>query len=158
MQVTFRIAQPSDAERLNHALQRLSDHLGDTHLATPDDLERAGWGDTPVFRAMLAQTDRLVGAAMYVPVFSTRIGGAGVYVSDLWVAPEQRGQHMGQRLLATVLEDAANVWGAMFLKLEVDQGNPDARRFYDRLGFIPAKNQTAMILDQAGCTALRGKP
>ncbi len=154
MQVTFRLAQAGDAARLNAALRQLSQHLGDGHRATEHDLVRAGWGDAPAFRAQLAETDRVVGAALYGPVFSTRIGGAGVYVSDLWVASGARGRNLGCRLLAAVLADATALWAARFLKLEVDEANPAARRFYARLGFAPRAGQTTMILDAAGCAAL----
>ena len=99
----------------------------------------------------------VVGVSFYSPYVSTMRGMAGVYVSDLWTAEVVRGQGLGPRLLAETLRDAEAVWGARFLKLDVYHTNPDARRFYDRLGFRPADDLTKMILEEAESTALKGE-
>ncbi|MAC80534.1 MAG: GNAT family N-acetyltransferase [Rhodobacteraceae bacterium] len=158
MEMTLRVAKAGDAEALNDALRQLSETLGDDHRATADDLRRLGWGENPAFRAMLAWADgAVVGVSFYSPYVSTMRGMAGVYVSDLWTAEVVRGQGLGPRLLAETLRDAEAVWGARFLKLDVYHTNPDARRFYDRLGFRPADDLTKMILEEAESTALKGE-
>lgn len=157
MTVSIRLAERADAVRLNAALIRLSADLGDTHQATDAALEAAGWGATPAFHAQLAEVaGAIVGVVMYSPVFSTVRGGAGVYVSDLWVAAEQRATGLGRRLLRAAASDAARCWGAGFLKLQVYDSSPGARRFYDRLGFTAASGHTDMILQAAGFEALKG--
>ncbi|MGR3803129.1 GNAT family N-acetyltransferase [Marinibacterium profundimaris] len=157
MDVTLRLAEQADAEALNEALRQLSTDLGDVHRATPDDLRRLGWGPHPTFRAMLAlEGDMVVGVSFYSPYVSTVFGASGIYVSDLWSAEKMRGQGLGPRLLAATLKDGEATWGARFLKLDVYHTSPDARRFYDRLGFRPADHATKMILDEAACTALKG--
>lgn len=156
--VTLRIAVEADAPRLHAALERLSADLGDTHGADLGTLRRAGWGESPAFRAVLAERgDSVTGVALYSPCFSTVRGGAGIYVSDLWVAPEGRGQRLGRRLLAAAWKDAKAVWAARFVKLGVYTHSDGARRFYDRLGFAPIADQTDMVLGPAGCAALEGK-
>ncbi|MBN9887632.1 GNAT family N-acetyltransferase [Salipiger abyssi] len=155
MTITFQLAEEADMPRLNAALAALSETLGDRHLSSEDDLRRAGFGRHPVFRAMLAeQAAELVGLALYSPSLSTSKGLVVSYVSDLWVSPARRGQRLGPRLLAAVARDAAAVWGAGALKLNVYHDNPAARRFYDRLGFVPAEHHTEMFLDEAGIAAL----
>lgn len=156
MQTRLRIAEKSDAARLNQALQMLSADLGDPHRATPADLEAAGWGATPAFRAVLAEVADPVGVALYSPLYSTTRGGAGLYVSDLWIAQSMRGQGLGAHLLAAALADAELLWNATFLKLHVYDTSPDAARFYTRLGFAPTQGQNELILDKVGCNALRG--
>ena len=102
-EIAIRRAVAGDAERLNDALRRLSEDIGDSHAGTPALLARAGFGDHPAFRALLAENaSTIVGAALYSPVFSTVRAGAGAYVSDLWTAPEARGKGLGRRLLAAV--------------------------------------------------------
>ena len=64
---------------------------------------------------------------------------------------------LGRRLLAEAYGDAARAWGACFLRLQVYDRTPAARRFYDRLGFVPAKGHTDLFLDEAGCAALEGE-
>ncbi|MFZ1726251.1 MAG: GNAT family N-acetyltransferase [Albidovulum sp.] len=148
---TFRRAEKSDATRLNVALRRLSDGMGDTHRASDDQIETAGFGPNPAFHAMLAeQGGVLIGVAVYSPLFSTTRGMAGVYVSDLWIDPERRGQQLGIRVLAAVHGDAAELWGAGFMRLAVYHTNAGAKAFYQRLGFIPSTGEVTMTLDRDG--------
>lgn len=154
--ITIRQAGAEDAERLNAALRHLSRDIGDEHGATADMLARAGFGANPAFRAQLAEADgKVVGAALYSPVFSTVRAGAGVYVSDLWVSEAVRGKGLGRRLLQAVADDADRVWKAQFLKLVVYDDNPQARGFYDRLGFAASQGETILTLDQPGLAALK---
>ena len=157
MQVSLRVAEQRDAERINTVLRRLSDDLNDEHTARAADLENVGWADMPGFRAVLAETDEIVGVALYSPVFSTTRGGAGIFVSDLWAAPEVRGRRLGARLLSAALADGVELWGANFIKLSVYDDSLNARRFYDQLGFEPLEGQIELILDKAGCAALKGE-
>jgi ribosomal protein S18 acetylase RimI-like enzyme len=80
--------------------------------------------------------------------------GAGVYVSDLWVSEATRGKGLGRRLLRAVADDAGRS-GARFLKLVVYDDNPDARAFYDRLGFSASQGETILTLDETGLAALK---
>ena len=153
----FRLATAADAERANSALARLSSALGDAHRSTPEDLLTAGFGDTPAFRLMLAEEgETLLAVALYSPCYSTMRGRAGVYLADLWVTDERRGERLGPRLMGAVMRDAGAAWGARFLKLCVHNDNPRARAFYDRIGFTANDYQTEMYLDEAGCAALDG--
>lgn len=153
--ITIRLAEEDDMERLDTALRHLSEAIGDPHGATPGQLREAGFGTHSTFRAQLAEAgDAVVGAALYSPVFSTVRAGAGVYVSDLWVAETVRGAGLGQRLLAAVARDAATVWGAVYLKLVVYDDNARARAFYDRLGFTASRDETTLALDAAGFASL----
>ncbi|MDF0601852.1 N-acetyltransferase [Psychromarinibacter sp. C21-152] len=156
--LALRIAEAQDVPRLQDALQRLSDDLGDAHAATEADLRRAGWGGAPAFRAVLAEAGAdLAGAALYSPCFSTVRGGAGIYVSDLWTAPGFRGQGIGRKLLARVWADAEQVWAARFLKLNVYHHSAGARAFYERLGFAAMDDVQEMVLGAAGGAALKGE-
>ena len=131
--------------------------MGDTHVATEADLARAGFGPVPAFHAVLAESrGSVVGAAIYAPLFSTTIGGAGAYVSDLWVDADLRGQGLGERLLAAVRTAAAREWGAVFLKLAVYDNNPRAMVFYDRLGFTAHEGVRYMMLKGAALDAIGG--
>ena len=155
-EITIRRAETEDAERLNEALSHLSGEIGDDHGGTAELLAKAGFGDDPAFRALLAEAgEQVVGAALYSPVFSTVRAGAGVYVSDLWVSGAARGQGLGKRLLQAVAADAKAVWNARFLKLVVYDDNDGARRFYDRLGFIASDGETTLTLNDKGLAALK---
>lgn len=158
-EIEVRLADASDVERLDAALRRLSETIGDAHAATADTLRAAGFGSNPVFRAQIAEADgEIVGVALYSPVFSTIRGGAGIYVSDLWVGETARGSGLGARLLRAVARDAGAVWQARFLKLAVYDDNPRARTFYDRLGFVAAIGETVLTLGADQFAALTSTP
>ncbi|KPQ05740.1 MAG: putative acetyltransferase [Rhodobacteraceae bacterium HLUCCA12] len=156
--ITLRLAGPDDAVALNTALRALSRDLGDPHRATDTRMAAALAPGGPC-RAILAQQgDRLIGAALFSPLFSTARGSAGAYVSDLWIDAELRGGGLGQTLLAAVRDVAARDWRADFLRLSVYASNPRARAFYDRLGFAPATDEHTLTLDGAALAALKGEP
>lgn len=155
IRATFRRAEKADAARLNQALRRLSDGMGDIHRASDELIERAGFGPNPAFHAILAELGTaIVGVAAFSPLFSTTRGSAGVYVSDLWIAPDLRGQQLGIHLLCAIREEANALWGAGFMRLAVYNGNPRAQAFYQRLGFVPSRGEVTMTLDNEGLMKL----
>ncbi|KZY47523.1 hypothetical protein A3731_29740 [Roseovarius sp. HI0049] len=136
---------------LARSLEALSAHMGDTHRATEDVLARACLGDWPVCHGLLARhRGAVVGAALVSPIFSTTLGAAGGYVSDLWVSETARGQGLGRSLLRAVAGFARETWQARFLKLTVYAENTAARAFYDRLGFdMAGRDRTCLLRAEA---------
>jgi ribosomal protein S18 acetylase RimI-like enzyme len=63
-------------------------------------------------------------------------GRKTAHVSDIYVRPEHRRRGIGQALLAELIEPAREA-GLGHVSLEVLMHNVDARRLYDRLGFVP---------------------
>ena len=154
---TIRSAGPDDIDALDLALRSLSVELGDGHRATAADLAVASLRDHPSFRALLAEGDgETVGAAVFSPLFSTRMGSPGIYVSDLWVGSAARGSGLGRRLLAAAMAEGSTVWGARFVKLAVHNDNAEAQAFYQRLGFVESAGEHSLILSGAALTALEG--
>lgn len=159
--IKIRKAEAADADKLHQALMLLSETLGDTHAATVDDLIRHGFGDDPAFFALLAErsTDSsVVGVLVASPVFSTVRAGAGLYVSDLWVAAQTRGAGLGKRLLKAALQEAPETWTVKFLKLAVYEDNAAARAFYDRLGFTHDPRETYLTLAGSSLDTLKETP
>ncbi len=145
----IRIAGLADMELLHTALENLSAYLDDRHLATAKDLAAACLGPHPACHGMLAVVDgAAVGAALLSPVFSTSLGGAGVYVSDLWVAAEMRGTGLGRRLLRRAAAFGEERWQTRFVRLTVWTENSGARAFYERLGFRTDSEE--MVLNLSG--------
>lgn len=141
------MAEPGDLAALDEGLAALSAEIGDPHLATADDLRAGLFGPAAFVNALVAgPADGLAGLVLFTPVFSTVRGGAGVYVSDIWVAPVARGGGLGARLLGAVTRTAKARWDARFLRLAVHDDNASARRFYAGLGFAPVAGETPMAL------------
>ena len=90
---------------------------------------------------------RLIGACLGLMTFSTWRGAPGLYVVDLFVLPEARGRNVGLDLLRCQAQRFA-ARGAQFIKLEVDETNTGAERFYARLGFNKKSEDRLHILEQ----------
>jgi len=154
---TIRPVEKPDLPLLDQALRALSQDLGDAHLGDVALLERTGFGATPAYHALIAESGQaLLGAVVFSPILSTVRGMSGLYVSDLWVGSDARGMGLGPRLLAAATRVAADRWCAEFLNLAVYHTSVGARRFYDRLGFAPRSEETKMVLDTSGFEALKG--
>ena len=154
--ITFRLVQDAgDLARLDGALRRLSADIAEDYATDTATLTRALMGAQPAALGLLAlRGDDTLGAALYSPNFSTVRGAAGVYVSDLWVSSDARGQGLGARLLAQIAHDGAARWGAAWLRLAAYHHSHDALRFYARLGFVPANEQQELRLGAAGFATL----
>jgi GNAT superfamily N-acetyltransferase len=106
------------------ALRATLPGLRNPHTAAED----AAWirGNFATHSVWLAvDGDRVVGVA-------TR---DGEWVGQLYVAPGRTGEGIGQRLLDTILAEAAAA-SIPVLKLWTFQRNSGARRFYERNGFV----------------------
>lgn len=146
----FRIrpAAAADLEALDARLTSLSREIGDPHPATIENLRAGLFGPAAFVHAFVAEGEaRLAAVALFTPVFSTARGGAGVYLSDIWVEQATRGSGLGLRLLKAVSEAARARWGAHFLRLAVHDDNAAARRFYEKQGFTAVVGETVMVMD-----------
>jgi len=143
---------PENLTLLETALAQLAADLGDPYRAGNDTLHAALFASPPVCHGVLAlgADQALLGAALFSPVMSTSAGGAGVFVSDLWVARSARGQSVGRELLHQVAGRAHALWDARFMRLVSYGTNPAAGAFYARLGF--SEKPDDMVL-QIGGTA-----
>jgi ribosomal protein S18 acetylase RimI-like enzyme len=89
---------------------------------------------------------------LYFPEYSTWRGEMGLFVQDVYVAPEGRGTGLGRQLLAGAMADAD--WAPQFLTLMVAHVNTSARAFYDTLGFDLRDEADQLILEGEGLRAL----
>lgn len=159
--ITIRPAGIADINRLDEALRRLSDDIGDDHRASPEDLLVHGFGPSRAFRALLAEEGNagpVVGAVVYSHIFSTVRAAAGLYVSDLWVSPVARGTGLGKRLLSAALDTGPESWTIGFIRLAVYDDNASARDFYDRLGFTHDPHESYLTLTGDALSALKDTP
>jgi GNAT superfamily N-acetyltransferase len=135
--VTVRLLKPSEVAYVDSRLplSRLDQQAeqGSSYLI-------AWEGDEPVGHAHLAWEE-------------TRLGVPEV--QDVYVVPERR-----SRGIATLLNDAAERavrargWDSISLSVSKD-GNPGARRLYERLGYVDAGLEPVRV---SGTIMLRGRP
>ena len=86
--------------------------------------------------------DRLVGAVGgYTP-----IGADAVMLVAMWAHPQVRGRGVGDALIGEVLAWAReNRWSRV--ELRVADGNPAARRLFERNGFVPTGHREPLESD-----------
>ena len=156
-EATIRAAEARDLPAVETALRALAQDLNDPYRAQPGAVQTALFGLHPSAFAQIAPgADGPAGLVLFSPVFSTVRGGAGLYVSDLWVAPTARGQGLGRALLHSAAARAEALWGACFLRLAVYPDNTGAQAVYTALGFAPVTGETTMVLSGTAFQTLRG--
>jgi GNAT superfamily N-acetyltransferase len=135
--IVIRAAVPEDAAEIMAMITELAvfERAPEAVHATEADLLRDGWGDRPVFEALMAEIDGSpVGFALFFPKYSTWEGCAGLYIEDLYVRPTARGRGVGGALIARVAALTVERGGKR-LDLSVLHWNP-AREVYAALGFV----------------------
>jgi GNAT superfamily N-acetyltransferase len=134
--LTIRFATPTDAPAIVQLIRGLAafEHEPLEHVhTTSDDLVRDGFGERPLFEALIAErAGAPVGFALFFPHYSTWEGRPGMYVEDLFVVEDERGTGVGRALLVA-LARIAHERGWPRIDLAVLDWNP-ARSFYEAHG------------------------
>jgi GNAT superfamily N-acetyltransferase len=124
--------------------------------ATEDDLRAALLAPQPSLFAHVAEEDgQLVGFALWFLNYSTWAGRHGIYLEDLYVSPERRGQGHGRGLLAELARICVER-GYRRLEWWVLDWNSPARAFYSSLGAVPMDEWTVHRLTGPALHALAG--
>lgn len=79
------------------------------------------------------------------PFSNNMVQFKSLFIDDLCVDKELRGQHIGNELFEYVKKEAANM-GCYEITLNVWEGNDNAKRFYEKLGMKPKETQMEFIL------------
>nr|WP_199336615.1 GNAT family N-acetyltransferase [Oscillatoria sp. FACHB-1407] len=134
--LTIRPATSADAEVLFHLIQALAEYEKLSHAVTGNaallatDLS----GDRPACEAILAEHEgNPIGFALFFSNYSTFLTKPGIYLEDLFVLPEYRGQGVGKALLAH-LAKLAQARDCGRLEWSVLDWNEPAIAFYRRIG------------------------
>jgi GNAT superfamily N-acetyltransferase len=134
--LAIREAQAEDAPILARLLSRLLTAVGEPALAfdaTPR-LACHGFGADPCFRALIAEeaAGKVVGYALYWPIYDTETGGRLMFLSDLLVEEAWRGRGLARDLMAAVAAEAGSL-GHRGMIWDVLSDNFRARAFYRHL-------------------------
>ena len=143
-----RPAQESDVDRIHRLIIDLASYerAADQVRSTPDQLREALFGPQPAAYALVAESaGEVVGFALYFRNFSTWEGVHGIYLEDLYVAPEHRGSGLGKALLVALAEIAVQR-GYARLEWAVLDWNEPSINFYRALGAVPLDEWTVFRL------------
>lgn len=132
----IRPAVPQDAELIVQFIRELAEYEREPQaaIATVVDILRDGFGEDPKFRTLIAESDeRPAGFALFFLNYSTWLGRPGLYLEDLFVRPEFRGNGIGKAVLQELarIALAEKCYG---MKWQVLDWNTPAIDFYEALG------------------------
>ena len=115
-------------------------------VATPESVRESLFGEHAAAEVVIAYLDQEpVGFAVWFRNYSTFLGRAGLYLEDLFVKPERRGQGIGRTLLAHVASVAV-ARGAGRMEWSVLDWNEPAIGFYRAIGAVPMDGWTVYRL------------
>ncbi|MGD1859055.1 MAG: GNAT family N-acetyltransferase [Leptolyngbyaceae cyanobacterium] len=129
-------AQPADVEAIHRLILALAEYEKLAHEVTGsiDDLTAHLFGDRPYAEALVARVDdAAVGFALFFHNYSTFLMKPGIYLEDLFVLPDHRGQGIGKALLQYLGKLAVDR-GCGRLEWNVLDWNSPAIAFYERMG------------------------
>ena len=154
--LTIRPATESDVPLVLEFIRELAvyEKLLDRVEANEARLREALFGTTPVASCVLAyQAELPVAFALYYFTYSTFAGLPGLYLEDLFVKPDFRGQGLGHALLQH-LAKLAKDRGCWPIEWAVLHWNQSAIRFYEKLGAIPMNDWAVYRLSGAALSKL----
>lgn len=140
--LTFRQTEPADLPLLQSLVNALYTEDPSPLNPTPEHTRRTleAFSQYPEKgRAILFESDgKTAGYALLVFFWSNEYGGHKVFIDELFVLPEWRGKGIGTAFFEYLQREFADF--AVAFELEVTPQNAEARRLYERLGFVQAKN------------------
>ncbi|NLV27875.1 MAG: GNAT family N-acetyltransferase [Methanomicrobiales archaeon] len=140
MNCIIRPATRSDCSKILELIKELAEYEKalDQVEVSFEHFEESGFGPSPVWWAVVAETDgTVVGFALYYIRYSTW-KGQRLYLEDIVVTKRYRGMGIGKQLFDAVISDAKskNLNGVIWQVLE---WNEPAIRFYEK--YSPSFNQ-----------------
>jgi GNAT superfamily N-acetyltransferase len=155
----IRFARPEDVTTILRFVRELAEfeREADKVVATEALLHEAMFGERPVAEAVMAERDgEPLGMALFFHNFSTWTGWRGLYLEDLYVTPEARGQGVGAALLKHLAAIAVDR-GCTRFEWAVLNWNEKAIDFYRAMGAEPMDEWTVNRVSGDALTKLAGR-
>lgn len=132
----IRKAVPSDSKQILRFIRDLAHYEKLSHevTATEELLKKHLFDPNAAAEAIIAERDGVpVGFAIFYTSFSTFLAKPGLYLEDLFVLPEYRGQSFGKDMLSYLANEVvARAYGR--LEWAVLDWNLPSIQFYESLG------------------------
>jgi GNAT superfamily N-acetyltransferase len=133
MNINIRIAKKEDCPRLLELVNELAlfERALEEVTVTLDEFENAGFGETPVWKAFVAEVDGVIaGFALYYIRYSTW-KGCRMYLEDLIITENMRGKGIGKLLFDRLIIEAKES-GFSGITWQVLDWNEPAINFYKK--------------------------
>lgn len=155
----IRRTAAADVPSLLQLICGLAEYEKLSHAVTGSEelLRENGFGKNSYYHSLLAEAaGRAVGFALYFYTFSTFTCKPTLYLEDLFVLPEHRGQGIGKALLVRLAVEARKR-NCGRMEWSVLDWNRPAIDFYRRLGASPQSDWTVFRLEEEQIARLAGK-
>ena len=160
MNRTIRQATPDDAAIILGFIRDLAiyEKEPDAVVATEEDVVQNLFNPDTTTEALICLSgEQPVGFAVYFLSFSTWLGRNGLFLEDLYVSPERRGEGHGKALLKHLAQTAVERQCGRFEWNVLDWNEP-AIRFYEALGARAQSEWVGYRLEGQALLDLAGKP
>ena len=137
--IDIRKAEERDLPLILEFIQALAEYerLRDACVATEQKLRETLFSSPPAAEVIIARVDgEPMGFALFFYNYSTFLAQRGIYLEDLFVKPEARGQGVGFALLSELARIAVER-NCGRLEWAVLDWNQLAIDFYKRIGAVP---------------------
>ena len=148
MSATTRVASPTDIPLILDFIRKLAEYERLLHEVecSEADIRRDLFGENPRAFCDIAEVGgRPVGFALWFYSYSTFRGRAGIYLEDLFVEPEARGEGAGKALLRRLAQRCVEA-DLGRLEWAVLDWNAPSIAFYDSLGAMKKEGWTVRRL------------
>jgi len=154
--MTIRPAVISDVHMILKLIRGLAEYEKalDEVVATEEDLKSSFFNQTPqVFCHVATRDDAVVGIAIWHLNYSTWLGKHGMYLEDLYVIPQERGQGHGMALLKELARICVERDYERFQWWVLDWNQPSIE-FYKSIGAVGMDEWTVFRLSGDALTNL----
>jgi GNAT superfamily N-acetyltransferase len=152
--MTVRSIRPDDVPAVVGLVRELAEYERALHEVrlTEEQLTGCLFGDSPALFGHVAEDDgAVVGVALWFLNFSTWRGTHGIYLEDLFVQPQHRGNGLGKELLRTLAAVCVER-GYSRLEWSVLDWNTPSIDFYKAAGALPMDEWTVFRLTDDALT------
>ncbi len=159
MSIGIRFAGPDDLDTIHGFILALADFEHLAHEVRTDKamLGRHLFGVKPMAEVLIAEeAGHAIGFALFFHNFSTFEGRPGLYLEDLFVAPDARGKGAGKALLVRLARIALERDCARLEWWVLDWNSP-AIDFYRAIGARPMDEWTVQRVDGEALRALAAR-
>jgi len=148
-EVTIREARLEDTDLILGFVKALAIYEKAEHLvlATQDNIRQSLFDSSASAKSLICMLGEVpIGFAVYFFNYSTWLGKNGLYLEDLYVAPEQRGHGAGTAILQYLARLAVDNDCGRFEWSVLDWNTP-AIKFYESIGALPQEEWVGYRLD-----------
>lgn len=156
MSLNIRPATETDIPLILDFIAELAEYEKEPEaaVATAEDLKRDGFGEQPLFYAVIAEwKSKPAGFAFYFFNYSTWQGRPGLYLEDLFVRPAFRGKGIGKGVLVHLAQIALQK-NCGRMQWQVLDWNTPAIEFYNALKARPLSEWITYRLEDEGIVHL----